>query len=87
MSSSPYTQSQILLIKAAEDEKSLHVPGNPESILGFHAQPAVEKLLKALMAALSIPIELTNNLSRLQNGLHGAGERLPVTPLLLSQIE
>jgi hypothetical protein len=37
MSNGPYTQAQILLIKAAEDEKALHVPENPESILGFHA--------------------------------------------------
>jgi hypothetical protein len=41
MSNGPYTQAQILLIKAAEDEASLHLDGIPESILGFHAQQAV----------------------------------------------
>jgi hypothetical protein len=42
MTGSPYSQAQILLIKAAEDETALHVDGNPESVLGFHAQQAVE---------------------------------------------
>jgi HEPN domain-containing protein len=54
MSNGPYTQAQILLIKAAEDEASLHLVGNPASIIGFHAQQAVEKLIKALLAELSV---------------------------------
>ena len=45
----PYSQAQILLIKAAEDEAALHADGNPESVLGYHAQQAVEKLIKALL--------------------------------------
>ncbi|HWG21142.1 MAG TPA: HEPN domain-containing protein [Terracidiphilus sp.] len=65
---------------------ALHAPGIPETILGFHAQQAVEKLLKALLAALSIPFELTHNLGRLLNAIHAAGENLPPTPLLLSQL-
>ena len=63
MTGSPYSQAQILLIKAAEDEAALHVDGNPESILGFHAQQAVEKLIKALLSSLSVPFELTQSSS------------------------
>jgi HEPN domain-containing protein len=79
MSSSPYTQAQILLIKAVEDETALHSEGSPESIIGFHAQPAIEKLIKALLSELSVPFELTHNLGRLQIALEAAGERLPTT--------
>jgi len=61
MNNVPYSQAQMLLIKAAEDEVALQVDGNPESVVGFHAQQAVEKLIKALLSALSVPLELTHN--------------------------
>lgn len=80
MSKSPYTQAQILLIKAAEDELALSIDGIPESILGFHAQQATEKLIKALLAVLNVPFELTHNLNRLQTALEATGENLPTTP-------
>jgi len=86
MSNSPYTQAQILLIKADEDEAILHSDGASESILGFHAQQAVEKLIKALLSARSVPFELTHNLGRLQTALAAAGETLPATPLPLSEL-
>jgi HEPN domain-containing protein len=86
MNSSSYTQAEILLIKAAEDETALHVDGNPESILGFHAQQAVEKLIKALLSARSVPFELTHNLDRLRTALKAAGESLPSTPLPLDEL-
>jgi hypothetical protein len=60
--------------------------GIPESILGFHAQQAVEKLIKALLSQLSVPFELTHNLGRLQIALQAAGETLPVTPVQLSEL-
>lgn len=86
MSNSPCMQAQVLLIKAAEDEAILHSGGIPESILGFHAQQAVEKLIKALLSQLPVPFELTHNLGRLQTVLEAAGEHLPATPLLLSEL-
>jgi HEPN domain-containing protein len=49
MSSSPNTQAEILLIKASEDEAALHADGNPDAVLGFHAQQAVEKLIKSIL--------------------------------------
>jgi hypothetical protein len=86
MSNGPYTQAQILLLKASEDEALLKSAGIPDSILGFHAQQAVEKLIKALLSALSLPFELTHNLGRLQTALEAAGESLPATPLSLSEL-
>jgi len=62
------------------------VDGNPESILGFHAQQAVEKLIKALLSSLSVPFELTHQLGRLQTAIEAAGETLPATPLPLSEL-
>ena len=66
MSTGQPTQAQTLLIKAAEDEETLGAPNLSDSILGFHAQQAVEKLIKALLAQLNVPFELTHNLGRLQ---------------------
>jgi hypothetical protein len=86
MSSGPYTQTQILLIKAAEDEQALHAAEIPDSILSFHAQQAVEKLLKALLAALAVPFEHTHNLGRLETALRASGESLPPVPVSLSDL-
>jgi hypothetical protein len=73
-------------MKVAEDEAALQVDGNPESVLGFHAQQAVEKLMKALLSSLSVPFELTHQLGRLQTALEAAGETLPATPLPLDEL-
>jgi hypothetical protein len=86
MSSGPYTQAQVLLIKASEDESALQATGNPDAVLGFHAQQAVEKLMKALISARSAPFELTHNLLRLATALQNLGEALPVTPVSLSEL-
>jgi hypothetical protein len=86
MSTAQPTQAQILLIKAAEDERALFETGLSDSILGFHAQQAVEKQIKALLAELNVPFELTHNLGRLQRALVSAGESLPATPIPLDQL-
>jgi hypothetical protein len=75
-----------LLIKAAEDERTLEAGGLSDSILGFHAQQAVEKLIKALLARLNVPFELTHDLGRLQVALASTGESLPATPVPLDQL-
>ena len=80
------SQAQVLLIKAADDEKTLCAPGISESILGFHAQQAVEKLIKALLSHLNVSYERTHDLGRLTTLLLAAGERLPQTPLALSDL-
>jgi hypothetical protein len=86
MSSGPYTQAQVLLIKASEDEAALHAIGNPDAVLGFHAQQAVEKLLKSLISARSVPFELTHNLVRLTKVLNDLGETLPATPIAIPDL-
>lgn len=86
MTSGPYTQAEVLLIKASEDEAALYATGNPDAVLGFHAQQAVEKLLKALISARSVPFELTHNLARLAKVLHDLGEALPATPIAISDL-
>jgi hypothetical protein len=86
MSNGPRTQAEILLIKAAEDEAALQAVGNPDAILGFHAQQAVEKLIKALISARLAQFELTHDLARLAKALQGLGESLPTTPLPLSDL-
>jgi HEPN domain-containing protein len=85
-SSERLSESQILLIKADEDEQTLRATGLSDSILGFHAQQAIEKLLKALLSQLNIPYERTHELGRLHLLLLAAGEQLPVTPLSLSDL-
>lgn len=86
MSDGPASQVQVLLIKAAEDEKVLDAPGVSDSILGFHAQQAAEKLMKALLSRLNVPYERIHDLGRLNALLALAGEILPPTPLALSEL-
>ena len=86
MSTKNPTQAQILLVKAAEDEGALAAPNLSDSILGFHAQQAVEKLLKALLAQVNVDFEKTHDLQRLQIALAGLGESLPPTPIPLDQL-
>jgi HEPN domain-containing protein len=86
MSTGPHTQAQVLLIKASEDETALQAIGNPNAVLGFHAQQAVEKLMKALISAHSAPFELTHNLLRLATVIQDLGEALPATPVSLSDL-
>jgi hypothetical protein len=86
MSKTKLTQAQILLVKAAEDESALGAPNLSDSILGFHAQQAVEKLIKALLAQLNVDFEKTHDLERLQAVLAALGESLPPTPIPLDQL-
>jgi hypothetical protein len=72
-------QAQVLLIKAAEDEAVLLLPGVPEGPFGFHVQQAVEKLLKALLCQMSIEYKFTHDLDHLELQLKDAGEVLPKT--------
>ena len=80
------TPAQILLVKADEDEQTLTMENLPEAILGFHAQQAVEKLIKALVSQLNTPFEMTHDLARLQKLLSAAGESLPPTPMRLGDL-
>ena len=75
-----------LLHKAASDEAILNFDTISDSIVGFHAQQAVEKLMKALLTQLKVPYELTHSLNRLRILLESQGEYLPSTALTLGDL-
>jgi HEPN domain-containing protein len=72
----------ILARKAAEDAVALReFEGNPEiadSILGFHAQQAIEKWFKAVLASNGVDFEYTHDLRRLIELIEAAGITFPV---------
>jgi HEPN domain-containing protein len=72
--------SRILLQKADEDATAVReFAANPEiadSIIGFHAQQAVEKWLKAVMAARGARHEPTHDIDRLLERLEATGADL-----------
>jgi HEPN domain-containing protein len=72
----------ILARKAGEDAMALReLEGNREiadSILGFHAQQAIEKWLKAVLAKHRIEFEYTHDLRRLIELIEGAGLTFPL---------
>ncbi len=61
--------ARLLARKAASDEailtKLLDDPEVPDDVLGFHAQQAVEKLLKAVLAARGASVERTHSVAYL----------------------
>lgn len=66
-----------LLLVARKDFDAMRgMIGNPlfaDEVFGFHAQQAIEKALKAWLAARSIDIPLTHDISRLLGLLEQAG--------------
>lgn len=75
MSAPDYARGLLLL--AGKDFDAMRgMIDNPlfaDEIFGFHAQQAIEKLLKAWLAARSIDFPLTHDLSRLLGLLDEAG--------------
>ena len=85
MSSSELKPGQLAAIlaqKATEDAVAVReIEGNPEiadSILGFHAQQAIEKWLKAVLAANSVDFEYTHDLRHLIGLVETAGLSFPL---------
>lgn len=70
-----------LLQRAGEDayavRMGVHDPEFPDWILGFHAQQAVEKALKAVLSAGNIEYPRTHNLQFLVDLLDGHGIATP----------
>lgn len=60
---------EVLLRKARGDEftvqKLIPDPASPDEIIGFHAQQAVEKLLKAVLAHCAVPYPRIHDLTEL----------------------
>jgi hypothetical protein len=75
-----------LLFKAAEDETSIQIEEVPDGPFGFHAQQAIEKLIKALLSQLSIPFDHTHNISKLAQQVDEAGEKLPAVSVALADL-
>jgi HEPN domain-containing protein len=57
-----------------------------DEIIGFHAQQAVEKWLKAVMASLGLPQQRTHDIDRLSTVLEENGVRLPVARPRLAEL-
>ncbi|HUT53412.1 MAG TPA: HEPN domain-containing protein [bacterium] len=73
--------AELMLGKAAQDEfvfDQLRInEETPQEALGFHAQQAVEKLLKALLAAAGIEYPLTHQLAELMDLVRDSEIDLP----------
>jgi HEPN domain-containing protein len=73
--------AQLLVLKAAQDEftvrKLIDDPESPDEVIGFHAQQAVEKLLKAVLAFRGIRYRRTYNLGELMDLMLDNGISLP----------
>ena len=74
-------EARRLLNKAAEDEyeldRLLNDPAAPEAMVGFHAQQAAEKLLKAGLFLAGVAPPRTHNLAQLVDLATGSGLQLP----------
>jgi len=72
---------QMLLRKAAQDEAVLETlvtdPKFDDETVGFHAQQAVEKLLKAWLVDLNIDYPKVHRLETLLDLLEAHGKALP----------
>jgi len=75
------------LLLAAEDDWATIQLAVPVRVLGFHAQQAVEKLLKALIASHGSTFAWTHELESLQVELTALGETLPVVPFPLLSLQ
>lgn len=73
--------AQLLLGAAREDAKALAalvvLPDIADAIVGFHAQQAVEKALKAVLSCHQIPFRRTHDIAELLDLLADHGLALP----------
>ena len=74
-------QADLLLRKATEDQAVLTalVPSDTiaDAVLGFHAQQAAEKAMKAVLAAAGVDFPWTHDLQLLLGRLEAAGVEVP----------
>ena len=73
--------AELLLHKAQQDEFALEKlipdPASPEEIIGFHAQQAIEKTLKAVLTNSAIYYGRTHNIGVLLDLLRANGISFP----------
>ncbi|MCK4458264.1 MAG: HEPN domain-containing protein, partial [Methanosarcinales archaeon] len=76
-----FERAKLLLAKARDDEILIEEIISKErirdEIIGFHAQQAAEKLLKALLMARNIPYRKTHDLRELIDLIRDRGIRFP----------
>jgi len=77
----PLEHAVLLMRKARQDEYTVHKlipdPSAPDEIIGFHAQQAVEKMLKAALVVSGIPWRRTHDLVELLDLLRENGVPYP----------
>ena len=70
-----------MLLKAAQDEYVLDAllddPGAPAELLGFHAQQAAEKILKAILVAAGGVVPMSHRIEELFDLARDSGASLP----------
>jgi HEPN domain-containing protein len=73
--------AELLLRKAEQDEfaldKLIPDPNSPDEIIGFHAQQAIEKMLKAVLAFAGVRYRWTHDLVELLDLLRKKGITYP----------
>jgi HEPN domain-containing protein len=87
----PKAEAVVLSRKAEDDAKAMRLLApNPEisdEIVGFHAQQAVEKWLKAVLGSRGIDFEYTHDLHRLIAEVKAVGEFPFDTPEVVALTE
>ena len=77
----PREHFELLLAKAAQDEYAMDVlladPLVPDEVIGFHAQQAAEKLLKAAIAAMGAEYPRSHRLAELIDLARACGANVP----------
>lgn len=58
-------------------DKLISDPASPDEAIGFHAQQAAEKVLKAVLANAGIAYPITHRLAELIDLINDAGLRFP----------
>lgn len=73
--------ARLLMEKAAEDlyvlRRLIGDPEAPDAAIGFHAQQAVEKMLKAVLTGQAVPYSRTHDLAALLDLLERSGTGSP----------
>jgi len=77
----PKAEAAVLAVKAADDARAMRIlasdPQVSDAIVGFHAQQAVEKWLKAVLGSRGIEFEYTHDLHRLVAEVVAFGGEVP----------
>ncbi len=74
-------QEDLTLVRKAVSDQEIS-----ESIAGFHAQQAVEKLMKAVLDSRGLVYPFTHNLRQLRRLLEESGGAPPVDPIEVNEL-